>query len=150
MAIRVNQRTKMDDTSLGSVVSSLKLRNVDNMAAHRSSGDEASIPKAFDVALFLLLPPLCSSSLGAVECAIQVRFHHVAIMVHFTVDHRTLGPGNTGVSHHDIETAVELLDYQADGILNGLRILDIYLISLTWIAGELANLSLVTTVKNLH
>lgn len=120
----------MNDTSLGSVVSSLKLRNIDNMPAHRSSGDEASIPEAFNVALFLLLPPLCGSSFGAVKCTIQVRFHHIAIMVHFTVDHRTLGPRNTRISHHNIETAVELLDYQVGGILNGLRILDIYLIGL--------------------
>lgn len=142
----------MDDTSLGSIVSSLKLRNVDNMAAHRSSGDEASIPEALDVAFFLLFPPLCCRSFGAVKCTIQVRLDHIIVMVQFTVDHRALGPGDTGISHHDIETAVKLLDYQLDSILNGLRILDIYLIGLAWISGELANGSLATatTVKHLH
>lgn len=141
----------MDDTCLGSIVCSLKLRNVDNMAAHRSSGDEASISKALDVAFFLLFPPLCSSSFGAVKCTIQVRLNHITIMARFTVDHRTLGPGNTGISHHDIETAVKLLDDQVDGILNSLRILDVYLIGLAWISGELANGSLATatTVETL-
>ncbi len=34
----------MNDASFGAIVRSLELRNIDNMAAHAGSGDEASVP----------------------------------------------------------------------------------------------------------
>lgn len=127
--------TEVDDASLGGVVRSLHLREVDNVAAHRSSSDKAAVGEvgelvAVDIgALLLLSPPVGGGGLAAVEDSVEVNADHIAVVVQRPVDHRTLDPGNTGVGNENIQAAVEVLDDGDDGLLNGLRIGDIDLVS---------------------
>jgi hypothetical protein len=128
--------TKMNDASLDGVVSSLHLGEVDNVTAHRSSSNEATVCKVGKLiavgvsALLLLAAPVVGGELGTVECAIKINTSNIAVVLESSVDHRALGPGNTSVGDEYVKTAIEFFDNVVDGLLNGLRIGDLDLIGL--------------------
>jgi len=98
----------VNDPGFGAVVGRLKLRNVDNMAAHAGGSDEASGPiildcPAIDVCTLLFLPPPDSTCRpGTIEGAIEIRRYDLAIVIDFAIEHRPLGPWYTGISNEDI------------------------------------------------
>lgn len=69
----------MDDTRFSGVVSSLQLRNVDNMARHGRSGNETAASIVLELlavqvsALLTLASPNITASASAVENAIKIR-----------------------------------------------------------------------------
>lgn len=126
----------MNDTGLGSVVSSLHLREVDNVTAHRGSSNEATVGKVGELvavevsALLLLSSPVGGGCLGAVEGPIQVNADDVAVVFERAVNHGALGPGDTSVGNEDIETAIEVLDNGVCGLLNSFGVGNLNLVSL--------------------
>lgn len=128
--------TKVDDTRLGGVVRSLHLREIDNVTTHGGSSHETTVCEvgelvAIQVSALLLLPaPVASSSLGAIECAVQIDADNIAVVFDRAVHHRTLGPGNTGVGNENVQTAVEVLDNSVDSLLHGLGVSNLNLIGL--------------------
>jgi hypothetical protein len=126
----------VNDATLGRIVGSLHLREVDNMTAHGSSGNEAAVSEvselvAVDIsALLLLTAPVRSGSPGAVECAVQVNVHDVAVVLDRSIHHGTLGPWDTSVGNEYIQAAIEFLDHGIGGLLNGLGIGDPDLVGL--------------------
>lgn len=126
--------TEVDNASFGRVISRLQLRDIDNLAAHAGGGDEASIGEALqlvaiEVGAFLLLTtPVGSARARAVEGAVQVGGHDLAIVVQRAVDHGPLGPWNACVRHEDVQPAVELLDDLIDHLGGVLGVSDIDLI----------------------
>lgn len=130
--------TEMDHSRLSCVVGSLHLREVDNVSAHRSCSDEATIGKVGQFlpveigTFFLLPPPVCSSSTSAVEGAVQVAVRYGSIVLDRGINHRSFGPGNAGVGNEDIQAAVKFLDNGVDGDLDGVGVGDITLVSLRY------------------
>lgn len=126
----------MDDGNLGGVVGCLHLGEVDNVTAHRGSSDKASVCEVGELvavgisALLLLAAPVVSGSLGTVEGTVKINGDDIAVVLEGTVDHGALGPGNTGVGNEDVEAAIEVLDDVVDGLLDGVCIGDLNLISL--------------------
>lgn len=126
----------MNNTTLGSVVRSLHLREIDNVTAHGSSGNEATVGEvsqlvAVDVGTLLLLTtPMRSGSPGTVECAVQINVHNVTVVLDGPINHWTLGPGDTGVGNENIQSAIEILDHCIRGLLDGLGIGDLDLVGL--------------------
>lgn len=126
----------MDDTTLGSVVSGLHLREVDNVTTHRGSSHEATVVEvgegfSIEVGTLLLLAlPVGSSSLGAVEGTVQVNANNLGVVGKRTVHHGALGPWNTSVGNENIQTAVEIADRLVDGLLNSFGVGDITLVCL--------------------
>jgi len=68
--------TEMDNATLGSVIGSLHLGEVDNVTAHGSSSHETAVGEvvelvAVDVgSLLLLTTPVRCGGPGAIECAV--------------------------------------------------------------------------------
>lgn len=124
----------MHDGSLGSVISSLELWEVDDMPAHGGSSDEAAVGEvlqllAVDIGSITLLPsPDGSTRAGAVEGTVDVGGHDLAVVVDGALDDGALGPGNSRVGDEDIEAAIELLDDLLNGGLDFLRVLDVDLV----------------------
>jgi len=98
----------VNDAGFGAIIGSLKLRNIDNMAAHAGSSDEASVPiilerPAIDVCPLLFLPPPDSTSRpSTVEGAIKICRYDLAIVIDFTIEHRPLGPWYASIGNEDI------------------------------------------------
>ena len=128
----------MDDTSLGGVVRSLHLRDVDNGATHRRSGDEAAVGVVLERLaingrlLLVLAAPVACGGASAVEGAVKVGADDLAVVVNLTVGHGALGPGDAGVGNEDVEAAVELLDDLGDGVVDSLRVRDVDLVGAAW------------------
>ena len=120
------RRTKTNHTRLGGIIRSLHLREVDDMSTHGSGSDETAISKIFEfVAVeigpeLLLPPPVGGSVFGAVEDAVQVDSHDVPVVFDRGVDHRTFGPGDSGVGDEDVQSAVQIPDCGVDGGFDGL------------------------------
>lgn len=131
-----SQLTKMNDGNLGGIVGGLHLGEVDNVTAHRGSSNEAAICEVGELVavcigvLLLLAAPVLSGSLGTVEGTVEINGDDITVVVEGTVDHGALGPGNTGVSNKDVETAIKVLDNIINGLLDSLYIGDLNLISL--------------------
>lgn len=126
----------MDHSRLGSVVGGLHLRNVHNVAAHGRGGHKATVCEvgklvAVDIGSLLLLPPPVDSGvLGAVKGTVQVNVNHTRVVIKRTIDHRSLGPGDTRVGNEDVQTAIEVLYSLINSLLNSLGVCDINLVSL--------------------
>ena len=112
--------TKVDDARLGRVVRRLQLRDVDDVAGHAGSGDEASVREALQLvavevgALLLLAAPVRGAGARAVEDAVQIGGHDLAVVVQRAIGHGALGPWDAGIGHEDVQPAVELLDDLVD------------------------------------
>lgn len=130
--------TKVDNARLGRIVSSLHLREIDDMPAHRRRRDEAAVVEVGQFvavqigALVLLSPPMRSSSLGAVECPIKVASHNARVVIQRPVHHGSLGPGNARVGDEDIQAPVHLAHDGIDDNLDGVGVGDVDLVSLGW------------------
>lgn len=126
----------MDHSTLGGVVSSLHLWEVDDVTAHGSSSHEAAVGEigelvAVDVsALLLLTAPVRRGGPGAVECAVKVDVHDVAVVLDGSIHHGTLGPRDTGVGDENVQAAIEVLNNGVGGLLNGLGVSDLDLVGL--------------------
>jgi len=124
----------VNDPGFGGIVGRLKLRNVDNMAAHAGSSDEASVPivhqcPAIDVCTLLFLPPPDSTSRpGTIEGAIKIRSYNLAIMIDFAIEHRPLGPWYTSIGHENIQAAIEFFDDLIDSYFDLFVVRDIDLV----------------------
>lgn len=131
--------THVDDTSLGTVVGSLQLRDVDNMSAHAGGSHEATIGEALELlavhigTLLLLAPPVRSSGPGTVESAVEVGGHNLVVVGDFTIEHGTLRPWDTSVGNENVETTIELLGNLVDRFLDTIGICDVYLVGLAWL-----------------
>lgn len=130
--------TKVEDTGFGGVVSSLHLREVDNVTTHRSSSHEATVGEVFEglsikvSALLLLSLPVGSSGLGAVEGTVQVNAYNLAVVRERALNHGTLGPRDTSIGNEDVQAAVEVLNALVDGLLHGGSVGDVTLVCLGW------------------
>lgn len=126
----------MNDGYLGGVVGGLHLGEIDNMTTHRGRSNEAAVCEVCELVavgigtLLLLAAPVFSSGLGTVEGTVEINGDDIAVVVEGTVDHRAFGPGNTGVSNENVETAIEFIDNVVYSLLNSLCIGDLNLISL--------------------
>ncbi len=119
-----NRLTKVDDTSLGGIVRSLQLRDVDNMPAHRRRRDEAAVGEVLELvaigigALELLAAPDLAGRASAEEGAVKVGGDDLVVVGDLAADGGALGPGDAGVGNEDVEAAVELLDDFVDDLLD--------------------------------
>lgn len=81
----------MGYTSLGGVVCSLNVREIDDVAAHAASRHERTSLKPLQLLagnrrLFLgLSAPVCSSSFRTEIDAVQIRGHYMAVMLNAAV-----------------------------------------------------------------
>lgn len=129
-------RTKVNNTSLSSVVRSLQLRDVDNMSAHARRSDKASVREVLELlavdggALGLLAAPVLTSRARRVEGSIQISGDDLLVVGELAVERGTLRPWDAGVGDEDVETAVEVGDGLVDGLLDGLVGGDVYLVCL--------------------
>lgn len=110
--------------------------DVDDMTAHRGSGDKASVGEVLKLVarqigtLLLLSSPVSSSGASAIPCGIEIGLDNIEVVLDRAINSRALGPGNTGVSDENIEAAVEVLDGLIDGGLGLLLVPQIGLICL--------------------
>ena len=131
-------RTEMDDTSLGGVVCTLQLRDVDNVSTHTGSSNEATVGVVLQLLaghgghLLLLTSPMGTCSTSTVEGAVKIRCDYLAVMVNLPVEHGTLCPRDPGIGDEDVETAVEFLDDLINHLLNVLGVRHVDLISLAY------------------
>lgn len=106
------------------------------MTAHGGSCNEAAVGEVLQLVavqvgtLLLLASPVSSSILGAVESAIKVGVDNVVVVLVGTVNHGTLGPRDTSVGNEDVETTVQLLNGEVNGLLDGLDVPDVDLVGL--------------------
>jgi hypothetical protein len=126
----------MNHSSLGGIVGSLHLGEVDDVTTHRGSSYEATVCKVGKLvavsvrALLFLAAPVVGSGLGTVESAIQVNADNIAVMLEGPIDHGALGPGNTGIGNEDIKPSIEVLDNFIHGLLDSFCVGDLDLVSL--------------------
>lgn len=126
----------MDHTSFGRVVGSLQLRDVDDVATHGSSGNEATVGEILQLvavqvgSLLLLASPVSSGVLGTVEGTVKVSVDNIEVVLLRAIDHSALGPWDTSVGNEDIEATIEFLDGEIDGFLDGLDVPDVDLVGL--------------------
>ena len=106
----------MDDSRFCGIISSLHLRKVDNVTAHRGSSNKATISKVNQLisknvrALFFLPSPVSGSSTSSVESAIQIAINNSRVVVKCAINHRTLSPRDAGVRNDDIESTIKFFD----------------------------------------
>ena len=130
---------QVDDTGLGSVVCSLELGNVDNVAGHGGRGDEAAVAVVLELvavevgALLPLPPPDLTGGTGAEEGTVKIGGDDLVVVGDLTVDGRTLGPWDARVGNEDVQTAVELLDNIVDLLLDIGLVGDVDLVGLACI-----------------
>lgn len=126
----------MDDTSLGGVVCTLQLRDIDNVSTHTSGSNKATIAVVLQLLaghgshFLLLTSPMCTGSTGTVKGAVEIGCDNLAVMVNLAVEHGTLCPWDTGVGDEDVEAATEFLDDLIDHLLNMLGVRHVDLIGL--------------------
>lgn len=132
------KRTKVDNTSLGSVVRSLELRDIDNMPAHTRRSDKASIREVLELlavdggALGLLAAPVPTGCASGVEGSVQIGGDDLLIVGDLAVERGALRPWDAGVGDEDVEAAAEVGDGLVDGLLDRLVGGDVYLVCLAW------------------
>lgn len=134
----------MNNTSLGGVVRSLQLGNVDNVAAHGGSGNKAAVCEVLQLvaeqvgALVFLAAPVSGGSTGTVPGSVKVGLHNIQVVLDGTIDTSTLSPWNTSVGNKDIEAATKVIDSLVDGLLSLLVVAEVRLVGLGWetLAGE--------------
>lgn len=106
------------------------------MPAHRRRGNEAAVGEvlqlvAKQIGTFLLLTtPVSRRSACRVPSAVEIRLHHVEVVVNRTVDAGTLGPRNASIGNEDVQATVEIPDSLINDFLRSLGILQIDLICL--------------------
>lgn len=116
--------THMAHTSLSRVISRLQLRDINNMARHGRGSDEAAttipleLPACSILARLPLPPPYPATRARAVEDAVEVVGHDLAVVLELPVRGGALRPGDTRVGYEDIEPVVEFLDLGVDGLLD--------------------------------
>ena len=124
----------MNNACLSGIVCCLELGYVDNVPAHASCGNKATIAVVLqllpiDVGSLLFLPsPVDTSSSGTVEGAVQVSSDYSSIVFDFAVKRCTLGPGYSSISNKNVKTAVELSNNLIDDGLDTFRIRGVTLI----------------------
>ena len=124
----------MHHSSLRSVVGGLQLRVVDDMSAHGGGSDETAVGKVLklipvDIGSLALLPsPDGRTGACAVESAVNVGSHDLAVVVDGTLDDGALSPGNAGVGDEHVETAIEFLEDLLDCGLDFLGVLYVHLV----------------------
>ena len=111
----------MDNSRFSSIISSLQLRDIDNMPAHAGSCNKAPLPEwrlqllPINRSLLLLLSsPVYACNPSTVECAIQIRGNHLPVVIQLAYNCWALCPWYTRVGNEDIEAAVEFSDYGFD------------------------------------
>ena len=130
------RRTKVDNTSLGSVVRGLELRDVDNVSAHARGSDKASVGEVLELlaigggALLLLAAPVLTSRAGRVEGSIEIGGDDLLVVGNLSVEHSALGPWDTRVGDEDIEAAAEVGNGLVNSLLDGLESGDVHLVCL--------------------
>ena len=134
----------MDNSSFRSVVRSLQLRDVDNMAAHTRCSNKAAILEVNLIAIaisafFSLSPPVLTCCTGAVERAVQVGVHDVVVVFDLAIEHGSLCPRDAGIGNENVEAAIELLDDFVDTLLYVLFVSNVDLIGFACIAIALVN-----------
>lgn len=98
----------MNDPSLGRVVGSLQLRDVNNVSTHARGCHEAAVSEALELvaigvrSLLLLASPVSASGSCAIEGAVQVGGHNLAVVIDLPVEHGTLCPWDPGVGDEDV------------------------------------------------
>jgi hypothetical protein len=128
----------VDDSGLGTVVDSLKLGDVDDATTHGSGGDEATggeVLKRLAVdssSLLLLATEVSTGRLGAPHDTIDVDSHDLLGSFGGAINEGTILPGNTRVGDEDVEATVELGDDIVDGLVHGLGVDDVDLVSLAY------------------
>lgn len=128
--------TEMDDSSLGTVVHGLKLRDVDDASAHRGGSNEAAGDEVLQRltvdrgALLLLATEVSASRLGAPHDTVNVDGHDLLRSLDRAVDEGAVLPGDARVGDEDVETTVELGDDAVDGGLDSFGGGDIDLVRL--------------------
>ena len=128
------QLTKVDNACLGGIVRCLQLGYVDNVPAHASCGNKATIAVILqllpvDVGSLLFLPsPVDTSSSGTVEGTVQVGSDYSSIVFDFAVKRCTLGPGNSSICDKDVKTAVEFMHNLINDCLDAFGIRGVTLI----------------------
>lgn len=131
-------RTKVDNTSLGSVVRSLELRDVHNVPAHARRSDKASVSEVLELlavgggALGLLAAPVPTSRAGGVEGSVQIGGDDLLVVGELAVERGALRPWDAGVGDEDVETSAEVIDALVHGCLDGLVGGDVDLVCLAW------------------
>lgn len=126
--------TKVDDTGFGPVVSSLQLRDIDNVTTHAGSGNEAAItialklPAIYIRTLLLLASPGLTSCPGAVENTVEVCRYDLAVVLNLPIKRWALSPRYTGVSDEYIQSPIEFFDNLINKLLNLPSIGDIDLV----------------------
>lgn len=115
----------MNDSSLRSVVGSLQLRDIDNVAAHARRGNETAILEidlvAIDIGAFhSLSPPVKACRACTVECAVQIGVHDIMVVFDPPIKHRTLCPRDACIGNENVEAAIfvdDLVDCRLDMLL---------------------------------
>lgn len=131
-------RTKVNNTSLSSIVRRLELRDIDNMSAHARRSNKASIRVVLELlavdrgALGLLAAPVLTSRARRVEGSVQIGSDHLLVVGDLAVEHGALRPWDAGVGDEDVEAAAEVGDGLVDGLLDRLVGGDVYLVCLAW------------------
>ena len=124
----------MDDARFGSIISSLELRNVDNMPAHTRCSDKGTIriilqlPARHRRHLLLLTSPMGGGRTGAIEGAVEVGRDDLAVVINFPIEHGSLCPGDTGIGNEDVEATVEFFDDLVDHFLHVFGVGDVDLV----------------------
>jgi hypothetical protein len=111
----------MNNSRLSSIISSLQLRDIDNMPAHTGSCNKAPLPEwrlqllPINRSLLLLLPsPVYAGNPSRIKCAIQIRGNHFPVVIQLAQDGWSLCPWYTRIGNEDIEAAVEFPNYGFD------------------------------------
>lgn len=133
----------MYNTSLGSIIRRLGLRNVHNMCTHRRCGDKAPRREVLQLvsvdigALCFLPPPYLRSGFGGVISPVKIGLHDLVVMVEVGIYHGPLCPRDAGVGDENVQSTVELLDYFIDGVGGGFWIADVdWVCFACWIEGR--------------
>jgi hypothetical protein len=127
--------TEMYHPRLRSIIRSLQLGNIDNMATHARCRHKAAFPKSWlelrpvDRSLLLLLPPpMYARCPRTVERAVQICCHDLSVVVQLAFDGGALGPRDARVRDEDIEASVQVADAGFDSGGDGFEGDDVYLV----------------------
>lgn len=126
----------MANRRLAGVVRGLQLGDIDNVTAHRRRRDEATAAVVFQLVaallllLFLLAAPVTCRYAGAEEDTVDIRLHHVIVVIQRTVHHGAFAPGNAGVGDDNVQTSVEVGDDLVERRLDLRIVLDFEIVCL--------------------
>ena len=124
----------MNNGSLGGIVHSLELGDIDNATTHRRSSNEAAgdvILQRFAVqsrALLLLAAEVTSCALCTPHDAVDIDFHDLACVFSRAIEKWPILPWDTRIGDKYVEPAIKLAHNLGDGVVDRVGRCDVDLV----------------------